>query len=72
MVSSEELAGAALIALRRNLAMAREELVIETARLMGWDRVGGHVQQAIEHAIDEHLAGRLDSDHLGRLKLKPA
>jgi hypothetical protein len=51
--------------------MAREELVIETARLMGWDRVGGHAKQAIEHAIDEHLAGRVDCDHLGRLKLKP-
>ena len=59
------------MALRQNLALARDELVTETARLIGWERVGEYVGQAIEDAIDLHLADRTETDHLGRLKLKP-
>jgi very-short-patch-repair endonuclease len=69
MISGPELAAAAVVALRQNLALTRGELVTETARLIGWDRVGGYVQQAIESAIDL-LGDRVEHDHLERLRLR--
>ncbi|MBV9996913.1 MAG: DUF3320 domain-containing protein [Caulobacteraceae bacterium] len=70
MICGRELAAAARMVLTRNLALAREELVVETARLIGLARVGEYVREAIEAAIDQHLAGEVAQDHLGRLKLK--
>jgi very-short-patch-repair endonuclease/Arc/MetJ family transcription regulator len=71
LISGVEFAAAARIALRQNLALSDDELVVETARLIGLARVGEFVRQAIEDAIEEHLSGELERDHLDRLKLKP-
>jgi hypothetical protein len=70
MISGAELAAAAEIALQQNLSMSRDDLVTETARLIGLARVGEYVRQAIEEAIDGELKDKVEHDHLGRLKLK--
>ena len=70
LIGGQELAAAAKIALRQNFALSSEELVVETARLIGLARVGEYVRGAIEDAIEGYLDGDLERDHLGRLKLK--
>lgn len=70
LIAGQELAAAARIALRQNLALSDEELVIETARLIGLARVGEYVKAAIEDAIKGYLYDDLERDHLDRLKLK--
>ena len=70
LISGRELAAAARIALRQNLALSDDELVFETARLIGWARVGPDVRQSIEDAVEKYLAGELERDHLERVKLK--
>ncbi len=71
LISPAEFAAAAVVALRRNLALSRDELVTETARLIGIARVGEYVRDAIEEAIDHKLVDLTERDHLGRIKLKP-
>jgi very-short-patch-repair endonuclease len=70
LIAGRELAAAARIALRQNLALSDEELVTETARLIGLARVGEYVREAIEDAIEGYLDDDLERDHLDRLKLK--
>ena len=67
MISGRELAAAAIVALRQNMAMERQDLVAETARLIGWDRVGEYVAEAIEDAIDRHLGGKTETDQMADL-----
>jgi hypothetical protein len=71
MISGLEFAAAALTALRENLAVAHDELVIEVARMIGFARVGDHVREAIEEAIERHLTEHVERDHLARLRLEP-
>lgn len=68
MISPLEIASAAHSVLQQNLAMDLEELVVETARVLGFARTGSDVAAAIETAIDKHLRPALASDHLGRLR----
>jgi hypothetical protein len=70
MISPEEFSAAARLALTESLALDRAELVVETARLLGFARTGKDVASAIENAIDCFLAGDTESDHLGRLRLR--
>ena len=70
MISPAEFAAAATVALRQNLALARADLITETARLIGFARTGKDVAAAVEAAIDQRLPGNLETDHLGRLRLK--
>lgn len=68
MISPLELAEAARIVLVENLALEPQELVVETARAIGFARTGSDVSAAIERAIRTHLLPSLETDHLGRLK----
>jgi hypothetical protein len=70
MISGAELAAAATVALRHNLALEHDELVTETARLIGLARVGESVREAIERAIRDFLSERIECDHLRRYRLK--
>jgi very-short-patch-repair endonuclease len=70
MISSAELAAVAVIALEQNLALDRDELIVESARLIGFARTGKDVAAALDIAISDRLAGQLEADHLGRLRLK--
>lgn len=59
------------VALEQNLAMHREELVAEVARLLGFARTGKDLAAAIGSAIDAMLAtGAIEIDHVGRIRLK--
>jgi hypothetical protein len=51
--------------------MFQAELVTETARLVGFARVGKDVEAAILDAIKDWLGPATELDHLGRIKLKP-
>jgi hypothetical protein len=64
-----ELAAAAVIALQQNLALDRKALAAATARLLG-HRAHPHITTAIDHAILQGLKGKLEADHLGRLRLR--
>lgn len=68
MISPLELAEAARIVLLENLALEPQELVVETARAIGFARTGSDVSAAIEGAIRTHLLPGLETDHLGRLR----
>jgi very-short-patch-repair endonuclease len=70
MISPREFAAAAVLALERNLALARKELIVEASRLLGFARTRKEVATAIDRAIRAHLQGRLEEDHLGRLRLR--
>jgi very-short-patch-repair endonuclease len=69
MIGPAELRATAMVALRENLALDHEELVTETARLIGFARVGPNVREAIEAAIGD-FSNKVERDHLGRYKLK--
>jgi very-short-patch-repair endonuclease len=68
MIAPVEFEAAALHALRENLSMTEEELVMETTRLLGFARTGPDIRSAIEDALSERLLSKLARDHLGRLK----
>jgi hypothetical protein len=70
LISPAELRATAMVALRENLALYDEELVTETARLIGFARVGPNVREVIETAIGQ-LSEMVERDHLGRYRLKP-
>jgi very-short-patch-repair endonuclease len=69
MIAPAEIEAVALHALRESLAMAEDELVVETARLFGFARTGTDVRVVIENALRTRLIPRLQRDSLGRLKL---
>ena len=68
MIAPHELAEAARIVLVQNFALDLQELVVETARAVGFARTGSDVSAAIEEAIRDHLMSDLEADHLGRLR----
>jgi very-short-patch-repair endonuclease len=70
LIDEAELAAAARVALEQNLALGPEEWVTETARLLGFARLGKDVALAIETAIHRRLEGHIERDHLDRWKLK--
>jgi hypothetical protein len=69
MISPLELAQAARIVLVQNFALDMPELVVETARAIGFARTGSDVSAAIEAAVREHMMPQLEPDHMGRLRL---
>lgn len=68
MIAPVEFEAAALHALQENLSMTEEELIMETARLLGFARTRPDIRSAIEAVIAERLLPNLSRDHLGRLK----
>jgi very-short-patch-repair endonuclease len=68
MIAPIEFEAAALHALQENLSMTEEELIMETARLLGFARTGPDIRSAIEDALTERLHPKLARDHLGRLR----
>lgn len=68
MISPLELAEAARIVLAENFALDMAELVVQTARAVGFSRTGSDVSAAIESAIRQHLMPNLEPDHMGRLR----
>jgi hypothetical protein len=68
MIAPVEFEAAALHALRENLSMTEEELVMETTRLLGFSRIGPDIRSAIEDALSERLLPKLARDLLGRLR----
>ena len=69
MISPTEIAAAAIHALEENLALPLDELVIETARILGFARVGKDINSALRATIDTELDGQTSEDHLGRIRL---
>jgi very-short-patch-repair endonuclease len=69
LISPIEIAAACLHALRESLALSEDELVVETARLFGFARVGKDIDVAIRAAIKERLTLAVEPDHMGRLRL---
>ena len=51
-VAPEELANAAAWILSRALSIARDDLVVEVARVFGWQRVGTQVAAAVAEGVD--------------------
>ena len=48
----EEIAKAAYVILDNGLEISREDLVLETARQLGYSRIGSNIESRTEHAID--------------------
>ncbi|MDQ8027328.1 MAG: DUF3320 domain-containing protein [Brevundimonas sp.] len=69
LISPIEIAAACLHALRESLALSEGDLVVETARLLGFARVGKDIDVAIRSAIKERLMLAVETDHMGRLRL---
>ncbi|HVZ27218.1 MAG TPA: DUF3320 domain-containing protein [Rhizomicrobium sp.] len=69
-IAPSEYQAAICVALERNLAMDREDLVIEVTRLFGFARAGKDLFSAIETQVDAMLkAGRIEADHMGRMRM---
>jgi hypothetical protein len=68
MIAPLEIEAAGLHALQENLSMTEEELVVESARLLGFARIGSDVRALVEGALQSRLFPRLQRDRLGRLK----
>ena len=69
-IAPSELEAAAIQVLEQSLAIEREALVKEVARLLGFSRTGPDIRAVIEKMIDRRLHSKVAPDHLGRLKLK--
>jgi very-short-patch-repair endonuclease len=62
-VCLEEIEEAALLVMRQALSMPTAELVLQTARLLGYDRAGRQIRDRVSLAIDRLIqAGKLASD----------
>jgi very-short-patch-repair endonuclease len=70
LISPVELAAAAIHALEESMALSLDDLVRETARLLGFARVGPDIDVAVRQAIETELAETVEKDHLGRLRLR--
>lgn len=69
MICPIEYSAAAVHALEENIALAPDALVVQTARVLGFARVGSDISEAVRQAIRDELGGLLVTDHLGRLRL---
>src|SRR5262249_46806131 len=69
-ISPAEIVAAARSVLLQNLALSQEELVVETARAFGFARTGREIAIAIERAVRTRLQPEIETDHIGRLRLK--
>lgn len=67
-VPVEELLGAVVEALDINISLTREDLVRETARLLGFQRVGRVVQERVVVALDHALAINLAEETDGWIR----
>jgi hypothetical protein len=68
-ISPVELAAAAIAALEESIAMPPDDLIVETARLLGFARVGKDINEAIRKVVEEHLGTTFVTDNLGRVRL---
>lgn len=71
MIAPAELAATARLVLAENQALEIADLITETTRALGFARTGVDLAAAIEAAIHERLRGDLETDYLGRLRLRP-
>lgn len=69
-IAPAELAAMARLVLAENQALELSELVTETARALGFARTGVDLAAAIEGATRSHLNEDLETDYLGRLRLR--
>jgi hypothetical protein len=68
-ISPIELAAATIAALEESIAMLPDDLVAETARLLGFARVGKDTSEAIRKVVEEQVGTTFVTDHLGRVRL---
>jgi very-short-patch-repair endonuclease len=69
LICPTEIAAAARVVLTGSLALEQQELVVETARALGFTRTGADVADAIKRAIKTELMADLEHDHMQRLRL---
>jgi hypothetical protein len=70
LIAPAEFQAAARIALESNLALIRDDLTTEVARLLGFARTGRDLAATIGLAIDALLSDVAELDHLGRVHLR--
>jgi len=70
LISPVEVAAAAVVALEESIALLPDDLIVETARLLGFARVGKDIDGAFRTVIGGPLAEMVETDHLGRLRLR--
>lgn len=62
-VPLEEIAEAAYLCLQNGFSMSRDDLIVQTARLLGYERTGQKLRDRINLAIQQLLSeGRLEAD----------
>ena len=71
MIAPAELAAMARLVLAENQALEAAALITETARALGFARTGVDLAAAIEAAVHARLGDDLETDYLGRLRLRP-
>ena len=69
LIAPSEYEAAGIFALQQNLALEREELLVEIARLLGFARIGPDIRMVIESVIDQRLTKKTEQDHLGRFRI---
>lgn len=69
LICPTEIAEAIVGVLRESLALTPDELIIETARALGFARTGGDVAAAIGKTLKSEMDARIRVDHLGRIGL---
>ncbi len=70
LIAPTEYAATVRFALAESLALSREELIVEVARLLGFGRTGSDIEAAISEALASLLPSALEEDHLGRFRLR--
>ena len=68
MIAPSEFEAAAHLALHQNLALEDDELIVETARLLGFTRVGPDVRATIISVLRGRVEPKVQRDHLGRMR----
>lgn len=69
-IAPSEVEAAAILVLEQSLAIERDSLITEVARLLGFSRTGPDIRAAVEKVIERQLRSKVALDHLGRIKLK--
>jgi len=68
-IALEEIEQAAIIVIKRYFGMTIDDLIRETARLLGHDRTGNNVHSRIESAIDRLLKRGVIQTNQGRISI---
>ncbi|MGB2822659.1 MAG: DUF3320 domain-containing protein, partial [Phycisphaerae bacterium] len=69
LICAEEIARAARLLLEAQFGMGRDDLIVQAARLLGFQHTGARIQERIGEVIRRELkAGRISEDAAGLLK----